>query len=509
MSYVALPYFNLLDEPWMPVIMKDGERTRMGLLDIFRHADAVRAVEHPSPLATAALHRVLLAVLYRALVPERVGDVAAWFDGEWPLEKITGYLEMWRERFYLLHETHPFWQTTEYDARERKPWAVLSAEHNASNSEESKILFDYPCQWRGVRASLDALACWLAAAQTFALSGGRGYCPAPSSSALLALSVGSTLRETLLFNLPPQDAGVTAGDIPVWEGEPETRRSLQRNPRRFPAGYANLYTWNSRAVHLHPEEDGTVVYVGFKPGVGVEKDTPSVFYDPMAAYKKNGAPLGSRRRGLWRDFDSLLPFPAQSGDGGGEGRAPLVLAHTEALCRNLSRRPAQRAVMVCGQVNDKAKIKSWRMECFVLPDTFSDSSVDVRATVRHLLELAHEWQRWLYTACVRFCKECLVGNRRGEPSAADVQKGVERMPCMTVYWNHLEHSFRRGLEKGFAPSLAEAEAVWLGDIRDAIALAWKAQKEAVGEGGERTIRAMIKAGGAIGKALQTLRSENQ
>ena len=507
MPYVALPYFNLLDESWIPVIAEDGERKKAGLLDIFRHADALRAVEHPSPLATAALHRLLLAILYRALTPESVGDVAAWFDDGWPLKLITGYLETWRERLYLFHETHPFWQTPEYDAREKKPWAVLAAEHNASSSEGAKILNDYPCQWRGVNARPEDMACRITAAQTFALPGGRGYCPAPSSAALLAFSLGSNLRETLLLNLPPQEAGVAAQDRPVWEREPETKRILQRSPRRVPAGYADLYTWNSRAVHLHPEADGTVAYVGFKPGIALERENVPVFHDPMAAYRDNGLPMEPNRRGLWRDFDALLPLPPRT-RGDDKRRAPLVLVHAEALCRLLARRPENLSVMACGQVNDKAKIEFWRMECFALPAAFFAESPDLRTIVKELLDLAQIWQRWLHNACVLFTIECIVRNDGRQPDARDVRKAVERMPCMAVYWNHLEHSFRRRIENGFADSPEHVERAWLGEIRDALALAWKAQTEAAGHGNVRTIRAMVKAGGTIGKALKELSSDS-
>ncbi len=243
MPHITLPHFNLLDEPWIPVITGNSERKRFGVLEIFRNADTVRALEHPSPLVTASLHRLLLAILHRAIGPETLEEAAEWFDNGWPLKRISGYLETWRERFYLFHETHPFWQTAEFDAAEKKPWAVLAAEHNASNSEGAKILFDFPHRWRNVNAPPGDMACWLAAAQTFALPGGRGYSPSPSSGALMTFSVGGNLRETLLFNLPPREAADAENDLPVWEREPETAQSLRASPRRTPAGYADLYTW--------------------------------------------------------------------------------------------------------------------------------------------------------------------------------------------------------------------------------------------------------------------------
>ncbi len=491
-----MPYFSLRDKPWMPVVLDGGERTRRGLRDILRDAHTVRSVEHPSPLVTAALHRLLLAVLHRALRPASLDEAADWLDNGWPQERVDGYLETWKDRLYLFHETRPFWQTAEFDEEDAKPWAVLAAEHNASSSEGAKILFDFPCRWRGINAQPEDMACWLAAAQTFALPGGRGYSPSPSSGALMTFAVGGTLRETLLLNLPPQTPEVEARDLPVWEREAETARSIQAAPRRAPDGHAHLYTWYSRAVHLHPESDGAVASVGFKPGIAPEKEDAPSFRDPMVAYKDNGMPMEPGRRGLWREFESLLPH---RGAGGGKGRAPLVVEHAEALRRAARRRHGRLSVMVCGQINDRAKIESWRMEHFVLPDGESD--------VGKLLEQAQEWEGWLRNACLLFAGESLRRSGGHRPDPAEVRKVAEHMPCMAVYWNHLEHAFKRGLEKGFDRGAEERERAWLAEIRNALTLAWEAQRRAVGDGGGiRILRAMVKAGGTVGKALQSLPS---
>jgi CRISPR system Cascade subunit CasA len=59
--------YNLIDEPWIPVIDLQGNRKQLGILDTLTTAENISVIEDPSPLVTAALHRFLLAVLYRAL----------------------------------------------------------------------------------------------------------------------------------------------------------------------------------------------------------------------------------------------------------------------------------------------------------------------------------------------------------------------------------------------------------------------------------------------------------
>ena len=59
--------FNLIDEKWIPVRFPDGSRDELGIRDTLLRSREIAAIEDPSPLVVAALHRFLLAVLYRAL----------------------------------------------------------------------------------------------------------------------------------------------------------------------------------------------------------------------------------------------------------------------------------------------------------------------------------------------------------------------------------------------------------------------------------------------------------
>ncbi len=59
--------FNLIDEKWIPVRFPDGTRDELGIRDTLLRSREIAAIEDPSPLVVAALHRFLLAVLYRAL----------------------------------------------------------------------------------------------------------------------------------------------------------------------------------------------------------------------------------------------------------------------------------------------------------------------------------------------------------------------------------------------------------------------------------------------------------
>ena len=94
--------FNLIDEEWIPVRFSDGTRGELGIRETLLQSEKIAAIEDPSPLVVAALHRFLIAVLYRALKgPADIDQAKALFNAGFPIKKITAYLEKWRNRFWL------------------------------------------------------------------------------------------------------------------------------------------------------------------------------------------------------------------------------------------------------------------------------------------------------------------------------------------------------------------------------------------------------------------------
>ena len=63
--------FNLIDKPWIPCLTPDGERVELGLRDMLVQAHKLREIYGDTPLETASLHRLLLAVLHRVFGPKK------------------------------------------------------------------------------------------------------------------------------------------------------------------------------------------------------------------------------------------------------------------------------------------------------------------------------------------------------------------------------------------------------------------------------------------------------
>jgi CRISPR system Cascade subunit CasA len=101
--------FNLIDQPWIPCIDSDGQRVEYGIRDTFLKAHTLREICDDSPLVTVAIHRLLLAILYRAHHAPR--DFKAWkelymrksFDDK----TVRNYLDTWSNRFDLISKVYP------------------------------------------------------------------------------------------------------------------------------------------------------------------------------------------------------------------------------------------------------------------------------------------------------------------------------------------------------------------------------------------------------------------
>jgi CRISPR system Cascade subunit CasA len=490
--------FNLIEEKWIPVRFLDGSRDELGIRDTLLRAREISAIEDTSPLVVAALHRFLLAVLYRALQgPTDIEQAKKVFKEGIPAKQIQAYLEEMSPRFWLFDERYPFGQIPDFKPKEWKAWTKIAAEHNADNA---KVLFDHIDIENPGTISYAAAARWLLAAQTFDLAVAKSEViqplDAPSARALFFIVLGHNLHDTLCFNLRPRAKHLCRADLAIWERNPETINELKSGRRRAAMGYADYYTWRSRTVVLENGKGDSIQRLGFASGVRISGDDE--FIDPMVCYEANPK-LGFMAKKLreekqfWREFDSLLP--------GGEDKIPLVLENAIELCRPAKDR-WPRGILVCGQKTKRgqAKVDFWRYSLFALPKALSETS-RVRSFIHSILEIAEESGKSLRSAFWIFNRHLLFRNPEKKDEEltreekTDIWSMVDGMAPVQVYWSSLEVDFHRVLRLYNHEEDSEVvRASWLEGVRGALKSAWDQHAAAVISGGDVwAIRALVKA----------------
>ncbi|MBN1595017.1 type I-E CRISPR-associated protein Cse1/CasA [candidate division FCPU426 bacterium] len=491
--------FNLIDEKWIPVRMRDGTRDELGIKDTLLRSKEIAGIEDQSPLVVAALYRFLLAVLYRALEgPTDIKEAKDLFKAGLSVKKIKAYLEKWWERFYLFDKKYPFGQNPNVSESEIEPWTKLTSEYNASSN---KVLFDHTdAKDPGIREPKEC-ARWLLSTMTFSISGGRGYYPSPSPNAMMCIPLGENLHETLCYNLVHYpNRKVMEMDSALWERKP---KSLPlKKPKQTASGYADLYTWLPRMVLFEEHASGNVESMRFVAGIGF--DNPSENPDPMQPYKNDDKygrmPIQFREdKGTWRDFDSLLPDS--------ETLAPLTIQNALQLAGSKTERlPKSLLVLGLRYSPPSANVDFWRMERFTLPEALASDRV-IRTEIHQLLEEAQETQTSLWSSCCTFARHLL---RRGEkePDNKDVKAFVKQIPIIAWYWSTLETRFHEVLSAyTLDRNPDDIRCQWLKYIRDSLRSAWEQHRASVSMGDAWAIRAVVKAEKPVRRKLKELNDE--
>ncbi|WP_067812279.1 type I-E CRISPR-associated protein Cse1/CasA [Actinomadura kijaniata] len=411
MITVAAHTFNLIDEPWIPVQQCQGPAQEVSLSQALTQAHTLDSIAADTPTVTAALHRLLLAVLHRALGPP---DQAAWkrlWDAETlPEAAITDYLAGWRHRFDLLG-SEPFYQCPDLA---RLTFGTPAALIPSMASGSNVTLFDHTTATTPVALTLAEAARRLVALHAFDLGGMKTPFPGhpksakdgPCARSAIILAAGATLRETLLLNLvqyaPDRERplGTRAQDAPAWESDLPPGSPRQRVPR----GWTDWLTWQSRRVLLQisadPDVEPKVTGVAICPG-----DAPHPAFQPrdveqqMAYIEAKDGDVTTLRlnphRTLWRDSMALAVR---------EDHAPRTLEWLYRLDESGAfTLPELVPVLAFGQTANQAKYIAWRAESLPLPPQLlrpgdSPGLEALRSaleTAEHIEALLISMARWL------------------------------------------------------------------------------------------------------------------
>ena len=346
MASLEEPRFNLVDEAWIPVRLKTGEVAELSLQDFFKRVYEIDRIQTDNPLTDVAILGVVLIIFARAtFLSEGVktfGGAAPWIrqmrepDAD-NLAAVLGYLEIFKDRFWLVGGDRPFMQV--HDLRTAK----------GDTKPVSRLLLDSESEYFSVRAekTLDSLsfaeaARYLLTIQAWDYSGiksgavgdprvkgGKGYPLGVGWYGTTGKVIvhGANIMETLLYSLDYEqltDDESFALDLPVWErAEPDTAApraytggpAAQYKDEPVPAsGMCEILTWQSRRIRLHHDGERVTSVLVANGDKWFDRNT---YTDPLTGYRysKNQSSKTeqvwmpqphSAERTLWRGADALL-----------------------------------------------------------------------------------------------------------------------------------------------------------------------------------------------------------
>ncbi|MGQ9754249.1 MAG: type I-E CRISPR-associated protein Cse1/CasA [Thermaceae bacterium] len=458
--------FNLLDEPWIPVL-GNGQVQFLGLKETLLRANEWEALEAASPLEEAALYRLLLAILHRALKgPKDTDDVVdLWKEERFPKE-VEDYLERYRERFFLIHPEAPFFQIADLDDQKPLPWTKLVAERTSGNNP---TLFDHSMDEDPPPIPLAEAARHLVTHQAFALGGllrrmgvASGV-DAPSARAAVFVVQGDTLFHTLLLNLVPYEP---ERDAPIWEKPPLKAEHVREYRTKWPlSGLTQVYTFPSRGVRLLPEGEG-VRFIAYGPGVKPEEAS---FWDPMTARREKGKAVFLLRikpeRAFWRNWDALSAAHVE-----GSIHPPRVLEHASELAREFK---VSTRLRVLGQATDQSKVLDLRREVYPIPE--EGFSPRVLGWVGTAVRRAEEVGRALEVLGMSLAQEVFGASSKQE----DRKRFLRSLPLLPIFWSKLDQTFPDYLRR-ISSDEESAFEFWVGMLKEAALEAWELTKHTLG-----------------------------
>nr|WSS73732.1 type I-E CRISPR-associated protein Cse1/CasA [Streptomyces sp. NBC_01175] len=331
------PSFDLTTQPWIPVLRNNGQQDELSLRQVFEQASELRRIVGDLPTQEFALVRLLLAIAHDALDgPAEIDDWVGLWGDEQCFAPVSAYLDAYADRFDLLDPATPFFQTACLRTAKDEVFSLNRIVADVPNGEPffsarmptvDRLTFAEAARWVVHTHAFDTSGIKTGVEGDERAKGGKVY----------PLGVGwagnlggvfverPTLRETLLLNLVAADTTgirIDEQDTPAWRRDPCGPGGAERAP----SGVRDLYTWQTRRLRLHFDDQGVHgVVLGYGDPLNPRNKHDR---EPMTAWRRSPAQEKKLREGLvylprdhdperaaWRGIAALVADASASGQG--------------------------------------------------------------------------------------------------------------------------------------------------------------------------------------------------
>ncbi len=336
--------YNLIDEPWIPVLMQDGTNRLVSLGEVFADANGGIADLALNPYERVAVFRLLLCITQAALGSKRLKDERSWRE----LKSLVGpmsadYLKKWHDRFFL-YGHHAFLQPDCISLVKVAGATPCEKMVICLSSGNKSTLYDHEAVGNARRLSKVDLALGFLVYQNFSSGGLSGQCvwdgvpteksiqgaPCRERSMLFTIVEGSSLLETVWLNLITDDWNrhllKTEWGRPFWEFDTLSRSETTGNEKTLLGRLVPL----SRAIKLTKDNPVCIL------GEGLSYPQIPASREPMASVKlQKGAKKdefsetyvsSNPARMPWRELASILSVRETMGR-----KAALAIRHLSSL----------------------------------------------------------------------------------------------------------------------------------------------------------------------------------
>jgi len=316
--------FNLVDEPWIKVLMSDGEIRELNIAEVFSNAQDIIRICGESKAQDVCIMRVLLSILYASVIDydslRTKHDAieqwkALWDRNAFETEEIIQYLGRYRDRFYLFDKERPFFQAPITKGTEYSIYKLIG---DLSESENKPRLFSQISKQRLTHIGYAEAARWLLYLNSFddtsakpSVKGESMLTPGAGWLGKLGIIIiqGDSLFDSLLLNMVltgPSGEPYPSEPRPIWEED--VPRYDERVLVAKPVTPMQLFTVQCRRTLLLRDESG--VY-GYRLLGGDVFDKFDVGAETMTFWKYDKNRLSPQRHDvsspLWKELPLFMP----------------------------------------------------------------------------------------------------------------------------------------------------------------------------------------------------------